>query len=334
MSPLAAITGASGFVGGAVAFELVASGHEVRALVRSRAAAAAVERIGRAGEGGAVVVVPGDVLEPDSMAEAFAGADLVVHAAGVVAACRRDASAMLRANVIGTRNAVAAAARARVPRFVLTSSAATIGERAGEVGREDTTHRGWFLNPYERSKAEAEAVAFALGRDLGVDVVAVNPTSVQGPGRIDGTARLLLAAARGRLPLVVRTTVSFIDVADCARGHVLAAAKGRPGERYLLCGATMTVDEALGLVRSVTGRRRRAIAVPARVVAAGAAVVETAFHAIRRDPPICREVAAALAHGRSYDGSKAVRELGLAYTPPDETIRRTLAWFRDVGALR
>jgi dihydroflavonol-4-reductase len=336
VSPVAAITGASGFVGGAVASEFAAAGYRVRALVRSRAAQAVVGRVGTGSPDRPVDVtaVPGDVLEPDSLAEAFAGADLAVHAAGLVAACRRDPSAMLRTNVIGTRNVVDAAARAGVPRVVLTSSAATIGERSGEIGREDTPHRGWFLSAYERSKAEAEASAFALGRDLGVEVVAVNPASVQGPGRIDGTARLLLAAARGRLPFVVRTTLSFVDVADCARGHALAASRGRPGERYLLCGATMTVDEALALVAPVAGRSRRSVTVPARAVAAAAGVIETAFRVARRDPPICREVAAAIEHGRAYDGSKAVRDLGLVYTPPGDTIRRTLAWFRQVGAVR
>lgn len=333
MSPLAAVTGASGFVGGAVASQLLAAGYDVRAIARSRAAVAAIEQLGGDGAIGRAAAVPGDVLEPDAMTEAFAGADVVVHTAGIVATCRRDPSPMLRANVIGTRNAVAAAARAGVPRFILTSSAAAIGERHGQVGREDTVHRGWYLSAYERAKAEAEATAFALGRDLGIDVVAMNPASVQGPGRIEGTARLLLAAARGRLPFVVRTTLSFVDVEDCARGHVLAVSKGRPGRRYILCGATMTVDAALALVRAATGRRRPSIPVPPVAISAAAGLAETAFRAVRRDPPICRETAAALVHGRRYDGSRAVHELGIAYTTPEETIRRTLAWFRDIGAL-
>jgi dihydroflavonol-4-reductase len=328
VSPVAAITGASGFVGGAVASELVEAGYSVRALVRSRAAEAAVTAIGPA-----VTAVASDVLDPETMTGAFAGADLVVHAAGVIAACRRDPSAMLRTNVIGTRNAVTAAARVGVGRVVVTSSAATIGERAGEIGREDTPHRGWYLSAYERSKTEAEAAAFALGRDLGVEVVAVNPASVQGPGRMDGTARLLLSAARARIPVIVRTTLSFVDVADCARGHLLAARVGRPGQRYLLCGATMPVEAALALVGSVTGRRRRAIALPIGVAATAAAIVETAFRVARRDPPICGEAMAAVAHGRAYDGSRATRDLGLAYTPAERTIARAIDWFRQIGAL-
>jgi dihydroflavonol-4-reductase len=332
VSPVAAVTGASGFVGGAVTAELLAAGYEVRALVRSRAAEAAVGAIGD--PSGRPIAVPGNILEVDSMIEAFDGAGLVVHAAGIVAACRRDPSAMLVTNVVGTRNAVVAAARAGARRLVLTSSAAALGEPAGEVGREDTVHRGWFLSAYERSKTQAEAAAFALGRDLGLDVVAVNPASVQGPGRIEGTARLLLAAARGRLPLAVRSTLSFVDVADCARGHLLAATRGRAGERYVLCGATMTVDEALALLGRITGRRRRPLTLPRRAFEAAAGVVEAGGRLLHVDPPICREVAAAVAHGRAYDGSKASRELGLAYTPAEQTFRRTLAWLRTLGALR
>lgn len=341
-----------------MARELAASGHTVRGVARSRAAAGLIEGLD-AGTG-RVTAVPGDILDPSSLVDAFAGAGLVVHAAGVVASCRHDPTGMIRTNVLGTRNVVTAAAACGVRRFVHTSSAATIGEGAGEVGREDTQHRGWFLTAYERSKTEAEAVALEVGRDLALDVVVVNPASVQGPGRMDRTTRLLLAAANGRLPVMIRSTLSFVDVADCARGHVLAATIGRSGERYVLCGATLRTEDALALVRSIgrevrsptgaagvvgggNGRppRRRAmmrsfrpIAVPGGAVAIVAGVLETVFGLVGRDAPICGEVAAAIIHGRAYDGSRAMRELGLEYTSPDETIRRTLSWFREIGKLR
>jgi dihydroflavonol-4-reductase len=331
VASVAVVTGASGFVGGAVARRLLEDGYDVRAVARSRAAAAAAEAI--VADGRAVRAVPGDVLQRGSLREAFGGADLVVHAAGIVRTCMRDPSAMIRANVIGTRNAAGAAADAQVGRFVLTSSAATIGERAGETGRETTPHRGWFLSVYERSKAQAEATAFALGRDHGLDVVSVNPASVQGPGRADGTARLLLAAARGRLPFFVRTTLSFVDVDDCARGHALAAERGTAGERYVLSGATMTTDEVLATVDRLSGGARRRAAVPARVVEWLADIAEAGARLARRDAPLCREVAVAIRHGRRYDGSRAEHELGLSYTTPERTIERTLGWFRSSGLL-
>ncbi|MGZ4126133.1 MAG: hopanoid-associated sugar epimerase, partial [Actinomycetota bacterium] len=175
--------------------------------------------------------------------------------------------------------------------------------------------------------------AFALGRDRGLDVVSVNPASVQGPGRVDGTARLLLAAARGRLPVFVRTTLSFVDADDCARGHALAATRGTPGERYVLSGATMTTDEVLAMLDELSGRARRRMAVPALVVERLADVVDAGARLARRDAPLCREVAVAIRHGRRYDGSRAERDLGLAYTTPERAIERTVAWFRTSGLL-
>jgi dihydroflavonol-4-reductase len=132
----------------------------------------------------------------------MAGCELVFHVAALVRTCRRDPSAMVRVNVEGTRNVVAAAARAGVRRLVLTSSAATIGERAGEVGNEDTPHRGWYLTAYERTKHEAEEVALELGTSLGVEVVVVNPASVQGGLRGRAPAGRRAGPPRPQVPAV------------------------------------------------------------------------------------------------------------------------------------
>src|SRR5690606_38967861 len=139
---------------------------------------------------------------------------------------------LYRANVDGTRNMVAAAGAAGVRRVVYTSSAATIGEPAGTIATERTRHRGHWLSHYERSKHEAERVAVAAAARAGVELVAVNPASVQGPGRTRGTAKILIAALNGRLRLVVASRLSVVDVADCAEGHLLAESRGEPGERY------------------------------------------------------------------------------------------------------
>ena len=321
------VTGASGFVGGAVLRHLVAAGRAVTALVRSDRAAAAVERAGAR-------AARGDVLEPDGLRDAMRDAEIVFHVAGIVAPCARDPSPMLRTNVIGTANVLEAAAAAGVRRLVHTSSTAAIGEPPGTVADEDTEHRGWFVSDYERSKFAAEVLAFARGRQLGLEVVCVNPTSVQGPGRADGTGRLLLRAARRPPRVAVDTTFSIVDVDDCAAGHVLAAERGEPGSRYVLSGATLTVREALAIVDEVVGRRpRRVVMLPPGGVVAGSSLIGTLARLARRDPPLCRAAALGLAHGRRFDGSRATRELGLYYRPAAETIARTIAWFRDSGTL-
>jgi dihydroflavonol-4-reductase len=315
------VTGASGFVGGALVRHLIESGREVVALSRR------AEVAGPAG-GPSPRTVGGDVLDPTSLPPAMADCDIVFHVAGMSAACLRDPRPLFRTNVEGTRNVLEAAARAGVRRFVHTSSAATIGEASGAIGAEDTPHRGWFLTAYERSKFEAERLVLEGGPALGLDVVCLNPASVQGPGRAEGTARLLLAAARGRLPVAVDTWLSLVDVDDCARGHALAAERGRPGARYVLCSESFRSVDALRLVASVTGRRMRTVFLPGRAMVAGATVIELAARGVGRTPPICRELATAAVHGHRYDGSRATRDLGLRYVSVEETVRRTLAWFR------
>ncbi len=184
-----------------------------------------------------------------------------------------------------------------------------------------------------RSMHLGEVRALELGLALDLDVVCVNPASVQGPGRVSGTARLLLAAARGRLPFLVDARFSVVDVADCVAGHLLAERRGAPGQRYLLAGATLTVREALDLFARVAGFRPRARFLPPGAAMTLAGAVELAAVLLGRRAPVCREMVRTLLHGHAYDGSRAERELGLRYTPVEETLRRALEWYRARGLL-
>ena len=326
MSGPAFVTGASGFVGGALLRGLVKDGREVRALARSTDAAASVQA-----DGG--VPVPGDLFDEGAMVEGMHGCDTVFHVAGVNAMCLRDPNAMLRTNVDGSASVLQAASRAGVPRVVFTSSAATIGEPRGVVGTEDAAHRGTFLSAYERSKFLAERRVLELGNELGLDVVCVNPSSVQGPGRTQGSARLLIGLVNARLPLVVETFLSIVDVDDCTKGHLAAETRGRAGERYLLSGASLTTTRAIALVQAVVGRPRHVVRVPRAVAPAAGAAAGWAARLTRRDLPFCTELARTLLHGHRYDGSKATRELGLTYRPIEETVARTLAWYTERGLI-
>jgi dihydroflavonol-4-reductase len=271
------------------------------------------------------------VLDPDALTPAMGGCTLVYHAAGANAFCLRDPSPLFEVNVTGSENVVRAAARADVARIVYTSSAATLGERKGTVGSEQSPHRGSFLSAYERSKFEAERAVLAAADETGVEVVCVNPASVQGPGRATGSTQLLLDYLNGRLKAVVDTTLSLIDIADCTTGHLLAASEGKPEERYVLSGATLTVREGLALLGRLSGVDRPVRALPPRLAMTVASVVETVAWVRRRPPRVCRELARTLTHGHAYDGSKATRELGLRYTPIEETLRRTIDWWVEQG---
>jgi dihydroflavonol-4-reductase len=321
------VTGGSGVVGRALVGRLVGGGDEVIGLARSERSARLIESLGAG-------AVRGDLLDEEVLCAAMDGCSVAYNVAGVNQLCVGDPTPMLRANVDGAVAVVRAAARAGVPRIVHTSSAATIGEPPGVVGRENTVHRGWYLSNYERSKTEGEHAAFAAGRETGVEVVCVNPSSVQGPGRAGGTARFLLAFIDGRLKAFVQTHVSLIDIGDCAEGHVLAAERGVAGERYVLNGVGLQLSEALALAGEIAGVSRRPRLVPRPAAVAGAYVVEHAFRLVRRRPPLCREMVKTLLHGHRYDGSRAERELGLQYTSARETLRRTVEWARANGLLR
>jgi dihydroflavonol-4-reductase len=320
----AAVTGGSGVVGQALVRHLVGEGHGVVALARSKHASDVLEGLG-------ADTMQGDVLDPRSLVPLVAGCEVVFHVAGVNEMCSRDPGHMDRVNVEGTLNVKRAAQTAHVPRMVHTSSAVTVGEAPGTVATEATAHRGSYLSRYERSKHLSELAFFEEPGEL--EVVAVNPSSVQGPGRAGGTGRLFIELVNGTLPFVVATTFSIVDIDDCARGHLLAATRGVSGERYLLSGASLDMGAALDLLAAVTGRRPRPRVLPGWVAAVGAGVVEAGSRLVGARPRLCREMVRVLRAGHVYDGTRATRDLGLAYTPVEETLRRSIEWFRGEGLL-
>lgn len=318
-----AVTGGSGVVGRAVVRHLVDSGEEVWALARSTASEQTLTDLGAR-------VVTGDLLDRSALDRLMKGRDVVYHVAGVNELCSRDPEGMWRVNVEGTTSALDAARAGDVRRFVLTSSATTIGEETGTVGHERSKHRGHFLSEYERSKTVSERLA--LDRVTDVEVVAVNPSSVQGPGRSTGTGALFLALARGA-PFAVDATVSLVDIDDCARGHLLAAEHGAPGERYILSGHVVTVREAIGEINRLLRRRSRPLMIKPAVLRTAAPVVDAVFGVTGKTPPICPESVRVLLHGHRYDGSRASRDLGLEYKPLRDSLERTIDWFTVTGLM-
>ncbi len=320
------VTGGSGFLGRALVERLVARGERVVALGRSPDSRRVLEELG-------AEPIPGDMRDRGALTRAMRDCSIAFHLAGVNAFCVRDTSEMFEVNVSGSAAVVDAAARARVGRVVYTSSAASLGEAPGTVGDETSTHRGWFLSSYERSKYEGERLAASRAAELGVGLVTLNPSSVQGPGRSGGTARILTAYLRGRLKVMVDARVSLDDIADCTEAHLLAADRGVPGQRYVLNGATITPGEALHLAAGIAGVSYRPRAIPSWLALAAAGAVETVARARGSVPPVCREMVRTIRFGHAYDGSRASRELGLVYTPVEDTLRRAIAWQRAEGLI-
>lgn len=314
-----AVTGGSGVVGRAVVEHLIADGAEVWALARSPGSAEILDELGAR-------VVNGDLFDNAAVERLVEGSDRVFHIAGVNEMCSLDPGRMWRVNVEGSMRVLEASIRAGVDRFVHTSSAVTVGEVGGSVATEESLHRGYFLSEYERSKTVAERLV--LDRADEIEIVSVNPSSVQGPGRSTGTGAIFLAIARGDLPFLVDTTISVVDIDDCARGHLLVAEKGHPGNRYLLSGPAVTLREAVRLLNEKMGRRRSPWFLRPEVVTALAPVVDAGFSLVGKQSPLCAESARVLLHGHRYDGSRASEHLGLEYSSLDHTLQRTLDWFR------
>ncbi len=315
-----AITGATGFVGGALARQLRAAGHEVRALVRDPARATALSSLG-------VELVPGDLDDAAALDRLCDGVDGLFHVAGWYKLGQRDPSVGTRVNVEGTRNALAAAQRNQVPRVVYTSTLAVNSDTHGEVYDETYRHTGDFVSHYDRTKAEAHQVAEQFAAD-GLPVVIVSPGLVYGPGDTAQTGALIEQVVRGKRPQVpAGGGVCWAHVDDVAAGHVLAMERGTPGESYMLAGPRATLADGLRQLASIAGTKGP-IVLPDAVVRAVAAVTG----AVGKVLPVPADFSAETMRASlaTYYGSpaKAQRELGWHARSLDTGLRQT------AGALR
>lgn len=263
-----AVTGATGFVGGALARLLGTEGHEVVALVRSADGAA---RLAHQGYG----IVRGGLDDAEALGRLLEGADGLFHVAGWYRLGVEDDAEAVRANVDGTRAVLTAAAEAGTARCVYTSTLAVNSDTRGAVRDESFAYTGPHLSVYDRTKAQAHRVALAMAAD-GLPLVVVMPGLVYGPGDTSQTGALLAAVLRGERVLVPRTgRVCWAHVDDVARGHLLAMERGRLGETYMLAGPAHGLAEAL-TVAAHEGGGRPPTSVPGalvRLLAAGSSAV-------------------------------------------------------------
>lgn len=319
----ALVTGGTGFVGGAIVRELVRRGERVRVLARASSRTEHLERLG-------VEIARGDILDAASLRAAIDGCERIFHAAAVYEFGLRDESALMRTEIDGTRNVLEAALEAGVKMVVYTSTALVVGERRGEMGDEQTRHRGYFLTRYERAKYEAEQVALAyLAR--GLPIVFIKPAAVLGPGDLKPTGRSILAAASGRLPGLFPGVLTVVDVEEVAAAH-LAAADRSAGEHYIVAGHIVSAPEVLGAASELAGVRPPPV-VPVAAARAYAALAELWAGLTGKPPLLARETVRLLAHGFRVSGAKAARELGIHYRPWRESVQRALTWYWEQGLL-
>jgi len=276
--------------------------------------------------------VEADVLDRAALRRAFRGARLVFHTAGVVGT--RPAERVWRVNALGPRLAVEAAAAAGVERVVVTSSVGGVGPATlGRAGREDDVYRGGGLGlTYVDSKHEGESEALAAGARCGIEVVVVNPAYVLGvpvdrsqPG--ETSTRIIGNYLRGRLPAVVDSATNIVHVEDVALGHLLAAERGQPGERYILGGENVRWVELFERVAELSGVRRPLLVIPVEAAEAIAAAGSMSGRLM-----ISPEAFGLMAQDWRYSSQKARSELDYRPRGLDRTLRETVAWYQELLA--
>lgn len=321
------VTGAAGFVGSHVARLLAARGVETRVLIRPSSDL-------RALAGLAVERVIGDLRDPASLELAMRGVDCVYHVAADYRLWSKNPQEIYQSNVDGVRNMLGAARRAGVKRFVYTSTVGTIAVPVPSGLPSETTEArlDQMIGHYKRSKFLAEQEARQAARE-GAPVVIVNPTTPVGPGdwKPTPTGTMIIDFLNGKTPAYVETGLNVVAVEDVAEGHLLAAAHGKPGERYLLGGENLTLLEIFQSLGKVSGRRAPRWKIPyALALAAGYA--EAAFCAVsRRQPRIPLEGVRMAKHAMFADCSKARRELGFHPGPASDALARAARWYQENG---
>ncbi|HTY78640.1 MAG TPA: hopanoid-associated sugar epimerase [Candidatus Bathyarchaeia archaeon] len=323
----ALVTGGTGFVGANLVRELLADGRSVRVLARKGG-----DR--RALEGCAVEIAEGDLLDPASLRAAVAGVRRVYHAAADYRLWARDPGELYRANVDGTRHLLAAAAEAGADRIVYTSTVGALGipkdgtpgDEATPVGLED------MVGPYKASKFLAERVAEEwAGR--GAPIVIVNPSTPVGPWDVKPTptGQMVVDFLRGKMLGSIDTGLNIVHVRDVARGHILAADRGRIGQKYLLGNQNFSLAELFGTLARITGLREPRFRVPYSVAWLAALCMEGAARVTGGTPQVPLN---AVRMGRKkmyFSAAKAVRELGLPQTPAEDALRDAVRWFVERG---
>jgi dihydroflavonol-4-reductase len=336
------VTGGTGFIGGAVVRRLLEAGHEVRALVRPGADTrqldglpASLPRDAGTARLRRVEQVEGDLGDPDSLRRGCADCDWVFHVAALYSFWGYRWDDFYQTNVEGTRQVLEAARAEGVERSVYTSSIAVLGVHkdrspASEDAPSTLADR---IGPYQRSKFLAEEVARDYARQ-GLPVVIVNPSTPVGVGdhKPTPTGQVIVDFLNGRMFGYVRTGLNIVDVADVAAGHLLAAERGRVGERYILGGENLSLKQVLDLLAEVSGRPPVRLRIPHQVALAWAYVdVALARGNPRRTPTATPEKVRLSCRYEYFDPAKAVRELGLPQTPAGEALGKAVEWYRAHG---
>jgi len=328
---LAFVTGASGFVGSAVARALLAAGYRVRALVRRTSPRSNLDIEG-------LQVAEGDMLDERAVARAVAEARYVFHVAADYRLWAPDPGEIVHNNVEGTRIVLRAAQAAGVERIVYTSSVATLRLNPDGVPADESEmlSQDRAIGAYKRSKVAAESLALQMASREGLPLVIVNPSTPIGPRdvRPTPTGRIIVEAASGRMPAFVDTGLNLVHVDDVAGGHLLALQRGRIGQRYILGGENVTLARMLEMIAGLVGRRAPRVRLPRRAIYPIAFASEAIARFTGREPFATLDGLRMAKYRMFFTSAKAQSELGYTARPVIEALNDAIAWFRQAGMIR
>ncbi len=322
------VTGGTGFVGGAVVKKLVEAGHDVVVLARSGSNT-------RQLDGLAVERVTGDLSDQVNLQRGITGCNWVFHVAALYSYWGYSWDDFYQSNVEGTRLVLEAAKATEVSRIVYTSSIATLGlPQDGSPGTEDTpVSLDDMFGHYKRSKFMAEQVAVNYANQ-GLPVVIVNPAAPVGVAdhKPTSTGKMILDFLKNKMPAYVDTILTIVDVEDVAEGHLLAAQRGRVGERYILGGEILSLKRILDILSEVSGQPPVRFRIPFWVAFTWAYLdISLARIFPEYTPQATPEKVRISMRGEGFDSGKAVRELGFTAIPAQEALAKAVAWYRENG---
>ncbi|TSA51760.1 NAD-dependent epimerase/dehydratase family protein [archaeon] len=321
------VTGATGFIGSSIVRELLTQGYQVRVLVREQSTTRNLDGLN-------IEVAYGDITNADSLGPALQGCSRLFHSAALYSFWVKERALLYKINVDGTRNVLQAAKEAGIDRVVYTSSVAAL---AVPVGKRPTTEETpvdftQIVGDYKKSKYYAEQVALEYAR-AGLPVVIVNPSFPVGPRDIKPTptGQTILDFLNRKLPAYIETGMNVVDVEDVAVGHLLAAERGKIGQRYILGGTDMTMGQLLQTLSEITGLPAPRVKLPYLPIL-GLSYLNAAFCRLTRATPrMTPETIRMSRHYMYYDPTKAIYELGLPQTQPKAALEKAVNWFQDNG---
>jgi dihydroflavonol-4-reductase len=328
---LTLLTGATGFVGAAVARALAARGHALRLLVRPGSRRTHIADL-------PAEYAEGDLNDAESLARAVKDCRYLFHVAADYRIWVPDPDAMIATNVHATENLLRLAHAAGVERIIYTSSVAALGLNPKGVPPADENTPITYdevAGAYKKSKFLAEQMAIRLS-DEGIPVVIVNPAAPIGPGDVKPTPTgcMIRDAAIGRMPAYVDTGLSVVHVDDCAAGHLMALDRGEIGERYILGGQNITMSEVLRMVDEVVGKPCRRMRLPIAPLVPAALVAEQVARVTGKEPRLTRDHLKMAKKMMYFSSAKAEQTLGYSYRPATEAVRDAIHWFERHGYLK